>query len=199
MRRLFTLLLSAICILGMETSSYSESVTPEPSPGVIHRIGTAMSHFFSQVGKLVHNPNDPEDSDEEIVKKKNKTSAELIRQDAKVTDRLHREYVGPPVKEPKPTVDLEAVQNKIAPLPEPEKISQDTTKDLSIRKGMAKNAALDNMKNESQRIEEIDNKILNGMPQAKLATTLNAEKSAEAPHSMGALEADFSNGHPNKN
>ncbi|MDP3372354.1 MAG: hypothetical protein Q8S21_05640 [Candidatus Paracaedibacteraceae bacterium] len=197
MSRIFTAFISFICILSIQSPTYSETATPKQESGVFSKIGKSISNFFAHMANYTHNP----DETDSLPGSENpvKTSAELIQKDAKVSEKLYLEFAGPRgTKEQKPSVDLDAVKNKIAPLPEAEKISPDQTKNSSIRKEMAKEAALENMENESQRIEEIDNKIMDSMPQAKLATTLSAEKAADAPHSMGALEADFSRGHPNK-
>ena len=112
---------------------------------------------------------------------------------------MHLEFAGPRGGEaPKPTVDLNAVADKIAPLPTPEEPSKpDDSKNLPIRKRIAKDTDLKNMKNESTRIEEIDKKIANEMPQANLSNTLSTEKDASAP-SMGTLEARFASGNPKK-
>lgn len=189
-----SLLFSLIVVLAFNTAPLAFSST-EPKPqqqGIFSSIGSAISNTFSYIG-TIFSKIEPDSS----LETQTRDSAELIRKDAKVSEKLHLQFAGPRgAEEPKPTVDLNAVADKIAPLPQPEEPSKpDDSKNLPIRKKIAKETDLKNMKNESTRIEEIEKKIESGMPQAKLANTISTENDASAP-SMGALEARFSNGNP---
>ena len=184
--------LSIALTISTVTPSFSSTDAKPQSPEIFSRIGSAISDIFSYIGNSFSKI-EPGTSNE----KENKDSAELIRKDAKVSEKLHLEFAGPRGAEaPKPTVDLNAVKDKIAPLPTPEELSKpDDSKNLPIRKKIANDTDLKNMKNESTRIEEIEKKIANGMPQANLSNTLSTERDANAP-SMGALEAGFASGNP---
>ncbi len=190
-RSLLTSLSIALAI-STATPAFSSTDAKPQSPGIFSRIGSAISDVFSYIGNSFSKI-EPGISDEKV----NKDSAELIRKDAKVSEKLHLEFAGPRGGEaPKPTVDLNAVADKIAPLPQAEEPSKpDDSKNLPIRKKIANDTELKNMKNESTRIEEIDKKIANEMPQANLSNTLSTEKDASAP-SMGTLEARFASGNP---
>jgi hypothetical protein len=178
--------------IGTVTPVFSSTDTKPQSSGIVSRIGSAISDVFSYIGNSFSKM-EPGTSTEKV----NKDSAELIRKDAKVSEKLHLEFAGPRGGEaPKPTVDLNAVADKIAPLPQAEEPSKpDDSKNLPIRKKIANDTHLKNMKNESTRIEEIDKKIANDMPQANLSNTISTERDANAP-SMGALEAGFASGNP---
>ncbi len=177
-------------MLSAATSTFAETDAAPQSPGIFSSIGAAISDALSYVSKLFS-------SSEDNGLQEPKNSADLIRKDATVSEKLHLEFAGPRGGEaPKPTVDLAEIEDKIAPLPKPEELSKpDESKNLPIRKEIAKEAELESMGNDSHRIEEINAKILSEMPQAALETTLVAEKAANAP-SMNELEAEFSSGNP---
>ncbi len=184
--------LSIMLSLSTATPVFSSTDAKLQPSGLFSNIGSAISDVFSSVGKFLSKP-----EYDSVTERTNKDSAELIRKDAKVSEKLHLEFAGPRGGEaPKPTVDLNAVADKIAPFPQAEEPSKpDDSKNLPIRKKIANDTDLKNMKNESTRIEEIEKKIADGMPQANLSNTLSTEKDARAP-SMGALEAGFSSGNP---
>ena len=186
--------LSIALAISTATPAFSSTDAKSQSSGILSSVGHAIKNTFSYVGNLFSKAETGMNDG-----KANKDSAELIRKDAKVSEKLHLEFAGPRGGEaPKPTVDLNAVADKIAPLPTPEEPSKpDDSKNLPIRKRIAKDTDLKNMKNESTRIEEIDKKIANEMPQANLSNTLSTEKDASAP-SMGTLEARFASGNPKK-
>ena len=171
------------------TPVFAEAETKQ-SPGILGSIGAAVGDAFVSFSKFFSFSDDD-------VENEQKSSAELIRKDATVSEELHFKAVGSrDMKSSKPSIDLAEIEDKIAPLPTPEELSKpDDSKDLPIRKSMAQEADLQNMENESTRIEEIDKKISDEMPQAKLANTLSTEEAVNAP-TMGALEAEFSSGNP---
>ena len=189
-----SLLITLVIAVSLNTAPLAFSATEQKpqEQGIFSSIGTAISNAFSFVGNIFSKiePNSTSES-------QSKDSAELIRKDAKVSEKLHLQFAGPRgAEEPKPTVDLNAIADKVAPLPQPEEPSKpDDSKNLPIRKKIANETDLKNMKSESTRIEEIEKKIESGMPQAKLANTISTENDASAP-SMGTLEARFSNGNP---
>ncbi|MDP5012346.1 MAG: hypothetical protein NWQ29_01400 [Alphaproteobacteria bacterium] len=192
---MYNLLLASLSIalaVNTATPAFSSTDAKPQSSGIFSSVGYAIKDTFSYIGNLFSKP-------ESILnnKKTNNDSAELILKDAKVSERLHLEFAGPRGGEaPKPTVDLNAVADKIAPLPKPEEPSKpDNSKNLPIRKKIANDTDLKNMKNGSTHIEGINKKIANEMPQANLSNTLSTEKDASAP-SMGALEARFASGNP---
>jgi hypothetical protein len=184
--------LSIALAISTATPAFSSTDAKPQSSGIFNSVGYAIKDAFSYIGNLFSKPESGMNDG-----RKNKDSAELIRKDAKVSEKLHLEFAGPRGGEaPKPTVDLNAVADKIAPLPKPEEPSKpDDSKNLPIRKKIANDTELKNMKNESTRIEEIDKKIANEMPQANLSNTLSTKKDANAP-SMGSLEARFTSGNP---
>jgi len=189
MRHSLLTTLAITLLLSAATSTFSATDAAPQSPGMFSSIANAIKDVFSYASRLFS-------PSENGGLKEPKNSVDLIK-DATVSEKLHLEFAGPRGAEtPKPTIDLDAIEDKIAPLPKPEEASKpDDSKDLPIRKEMAQAAGLQSMANESHRIEEIDAKILSEMPQVELETTLSAEKAANAP-SMNALEAEFTRGNP---
>lgn len=174
------------------TPAFSTTETKTTSSGIFSSIGSTIDSALTYVGKFFSKSESYGN-----IEKEKKDSSELIRKEATVSEELHFKAAGPRIKEtPKPSVDLNEVEDKIAPFPAQEEPSApDNSKNLPIRKKIANVAALENLQNESTLVEEIEKKIADEMPQAKLANTLSTEKDASAP-TMNTLEAEFSSGNP---
>lgn len=197
---MFRSMLSFFCIIlitGVFSCAFAETETLE-NPGFMTRVSHAIGTLFSKLGHFFGSPDTDVTPLEPI---DNKDSADLIRHNAKVSEKLHLQYAGPrgDEKPTKESVDLKEVENQTAPLPKPEEPSVNNDKNLPVRKKIAIHAELDRIKNEKDRVGDIDKKVLSEMPPVPLSTTVNAEIAADEPHSIDKLEADFASGNvPNE-
>jgi hypothetical protein len=197
MIRVLAASLTITYILSTQSANAADAKTQE-APGVINRISKAFGDFFSHIGNYIHSPDETDELS--VANRQTKPGLQAIKEDATVSENLHTAAVGPrEAKTKKASVDLEALEDKISPLPKVEEISAAPTVDTAIRKEMAKNTELEKMKNESGLPEAMDSKIVHDMPPVKLATTLNTEKIANTTHSMNELESQIISGNSGKN
>ncbi len=187
MKKILTsIILFMFIISSIDTSSAASKELPHQSSGIIQTIEEKLSAFFAYIGSFFSKPDgDP------LLPPAPKDAAELIRKDAHVSDKLRAEFHGPKQADKKPSINLEEIEDAIAPLPKVEELSEaDDSKNLPIRQDIAKGTALDNLENESQRIKEIDDKLAADMPPLDVDNTISENKST----SLEQLETQFTLG-----